>query len=188
MARTIDLEACRPKPVSTIAKTAVLRLLPLHGAVTQLGADEQRKLDAIHRLLAAHARDAVYDIRVITVPQASTSLFARTVLLISLPALRLLTAEELQALVAHEMGHEYVWTQYADARSRNDAKQLRELELACDTIAVRVLAEQAISPERLQTGIEKTLWYNRDRLGVALNENHYPSLKQRRRLIKRLSS
>src|SRR5579875_2385035 len=151
MARTIDLEECRPKPVSAIAKTAAVRSLPPHGAVTQLGAGERRKLDAIHRLLAAHARDAVYDIRVIAVPEACTALFARAVLLISLPALRLLTAEELQALVAHEMGHEYVWKEYGDARSRNDTKQLRELELVCDAIAVRTLLDQGVSPQRLQT-------------------------------------
>jgi Zn-dependent protease with chaperone function len=36
-------------------------------------------------------------------------LYGRAVLLISLPALRLLRAEQLEALVAHEIAHEYWW-------------------------------------------------------------------------------
>lgn len=31
-----------------------------------------------------------------------------------------------KALVAHEIGHEYVWQQFADARGCNDMKRLRE--------------------------------------------------------------
>ncbi len=122
----------------------------------------------------------------ITVPQAWTGLYERAVLLISLPALTLVTADELQALVAHEIGHEYVWQQYADAKSRKDAKRLRELELVCDAIAVRTLVHEGVSPWLLQTANEKVWWYNRERLGVALDQDNYPSLKQRRELIRQM--
>jgi hypothetical protein len=183
MVRTLDLDACRPEPVSAAEKATVLQSLPAHGGVTQLSAGERRKMDAIRQLLHTQGRDTVYDLRVIAVPQAWTGLYEKAVLLISLPALTLLDSEELQALAAHEIGHEYVWQQYADAKSRSDTKRLRELELVCDAIALRTLAHEGVSPERLQTAIEKDSWYNRERLGVALNQNNYPSLKERRKLI-----
>jgi hypothetical protein len=100
----------------------------------------------------------------------------------------LLTAEELQALVAHEIGHEYVWQKYASAKTRGDAKRLRELELVCDAIAVATLTILGLPPDRLETATEKIFRYNRERFGMALNQANYPSLKQRGQLIKRLKS
>lgn len=185
--RTLDLDACLPAPITIAEKAAVLRSLPVDGAVTKLGIGEQRKLDAIGRVLRVHRRIGVYDIRVISVTQAWTGPHQRAVLLISLPALTLLTSVELEALVAHEIGHEYVWQQYADAKSRKDAKRLRELELVCDAIAVRMLAKEGLSPQRLQTATEKVFWYNRERLGVAFDQGNYPSLKERRQLIRKMS-
>lgn len=185
--RKLDLDACRPAPVTIAEKTAVLQSLPRDGAVTQLGKGERRKLDAIDRLLRLHERNGVYDVRVISVTQAWTGLHQRAVLLISLHALTLLTSEELEALVAHEIGHEYVWQQYAHAKLSGDTRQLRELELVCDAIAIRTLVRLGILPERLQTATEKISWYNRERLGVALDQSNYPSLKERRQLIKQMS-
>lgn len=187
MVRTIDLDACRPTPVSAVEKAAVLRSLPTEGAMMQLGASERRKLDAMSRVLRANARDSVYDIKVITVPQAWTGLYEKAVVLISRQTLALLSSEELQALVAHEIGHGYVWRQYADAKSHKDTKRLRELELVCDAIAIRALAREGVSPHRLQTANEKVYRYNHERFGVALNEGSYPSTKERRQLIKNMS-
>jgi hypothetical protein len=187
MVRTIDFDACHPEPISAVEKAAVLQSLPAGGTVLQLDRCERSKLDAIGPVLRVHGRDGVYDVRVIAVPQAWTGLYERTVLLISLPALTLLKAEELQALVAHEMGHEYVWKQYTDAKLRRDTNRLRELELVCDAIAIRTLALVGIPPERLQTATEKVFRYNRERIGVALDQDSYPSLNERRQLIKQLS-
>jgi hypothetical protein len=186
--RNIDLDACRPAPVSFEEKTRALQFLPAEGSVTQLGGDERRKLEAIEPVLRAHRRIGIYEVRVISVPQAWTGLHQRAVLLISLPALRLVAPDELAALVAHEIGHEYVWQQFADAKAHRDAGRLRELELICDAIAVRTLVHLGRRPERLQTAIEKTSWYNRERLGVALNEGDYPSLKERKQVLKEMSS
>jgi hypothetical protein len=85
--RAIDLDACRPEPVSSVEKAAILQSLPAQGGVNQLSAGESDKLGAINRVLSAHARDGVYEVRVIAVPQAWTGLHGRAVLLISLPAL-----------------------------------------------------------------------------------------------------
>ena len=60
-----------------------------------------------------------YGLRLITVGGlAFVGLHARTVLLISREALRLLDAKELLAIGAHELGHDYVWDDYAEARQR----------------------------------------------------------------------
>jgi hypothetical protein len=48
----------------------------------------------------------------------------------------LLDAEELQALVAHEVGHEYVWTERERLFRMADPSRLKDLELMCDGIAI----------------------------------------------------
>lgn len=95
--RTIDLDACRPDPIGAAEKAVARKMLPAQGAVRQLAADDRAKLDGVTRVLRLHGRDNVYDVIVIAVPQAWTGLHQRAVLLISLPALNLLKAEELQA-------------------------------------------------------------------------------------------
>jgi Zn-dependent protease with chaperone function len=185
--RKLDLDACRPAPVSIAERARVLQSLPVNGVVTQLGRGERRKLEAVGKVLRAHGRSGVYDVKVISVPQAWTGLYERAVLLISLPVLTLLSSEEVEALVAHEIGHEYVWQQYADAKAHRDTRGIRELELVCDAIATRTLKRVSIAPERLQTATEKISWYNRERLGVALDQGKYPSINERRRVIKQMS-
>jgi hypothetical protein len=182
------LNACRPEPVSALEKEAVLRSLPVDGAVTHFSTGERRKLEKIDAVLRAQSREGVYEVRIIIVPQAWTGLHARAVLLISMPALVLLTSEELQALVAHEIGHEYVWQQYESAKSRKDAKRLRELELVCDAIAIATLRRIRVVPERLESATEKVFSYNRQRFGVALNNGNYPSLEARKQLIKNMTN
>jgi hypothetical protein len=186
--RKLDLDTCRPEPVSALQKAAVLRSLPVDGEVTHFSTGERRKLAELDPVLRAQSRKGVYEIKIITVPQAWTGLHARSVLLISMPALVLLTSEELQALVAHEIGHEYVWQQYESARARKDAKRLRELELVCDAIAIATLRRIGVAPESLESATEKVFSYNRERLGVALNNGHYPSFKARRKFIREMMS
>jgi len=185
--RKLDLDACRPEPVSALEKAAVLRSLPVDGAVTHFSTGDRRKLEELDPVLRAQSRQGVYEVRIITVPQAWTGLYARSVLLISMPALVLLTSEELQALVAHEIGHEYVWQQYESAKTRKDAKRLRELELVCDAIAIATLRRIGVAPERLESASEKVFSYNRERLGVALNDDNYPSVRERTHLIKKMT-
>jgi hypothetical protein len=184
----VDLDACRPAPVDAEEKTLVLKSLPSEGEVTQLTESERQKLKDLGPVLRLHAREGVYELKVIAVPQAWVGLHGRAVLLITLPALRLLDSEELQALVAHEIGHEYVWQEYALARTRNDTARLRELELACDSIAVLTLARIGVKPDRLVTALAKGRRFNHDRFGQPNNENSYPSLQARRKLVKRISA
>jgi hypothetical protein len=184
----MDLDTCRPAPVDAEEKAFVLKSLPSEGEVTELTESERQKLKELGPVLRLHAREGVYELKVIALPQAWVGLYERAVLLMSLPALRLLDSEELQAVVAHEIGHEYVWQEYALARTHNDIARLRELELACDALAVLTLARIGVKPDRLVTAVEKGLRFNRDRFGRPNNENSYPSLKARRELVKRMSA
>jgi Zn-dependent protease with chaperone function len=65
-------------------------------------------------VLEAAQRASVYAVMVIDEPQARVGLNARTVVL-SRPALTLMSEEELQAVVAHETAHEYVHAEYERA-------------------------------------------------------------------------
>ena len=105
---------------------------------------------------------------------------------VSEPALDLLDREELQALVAHEVGHEYFWSEYFRARRDDDRSLLRTLELLCDGFAIVTLRRAGMDPERLTSALDKVGRYNRDRFGAALNEDHYPAMGERRKFARRL--
>jgi hypothetical protein len=97
------LNACRPEPVSNQEKQSLLASLPERGEVKNLTEDQKRKLSSLNAVLALHARNDVYVVKVIDVPQAWTGLYGRGVLLISAALLNVVSSGELQALVAHDL-------------------------------------------------------------------------------------
>jgi hypothetical protein len=177
------LGRCRPAPVSAANKVAVLATLPPEGEVGQLTPAQRAKLNDVVWVLRVYGRENVWEIKCIDVPQAWTGLHGRAVLLISLPALNLLSPAELQALVAHEAGHEYLLGDWLSARAAGDAARLRDLEKLCDKIAVVGLIEVGRRPLDLARAIEKVYSYNCARFGIALNEEHYPTPGQRRQSL-----
>ena len=58
-------------------------------------------------MLRYHHRQGVLQLKLVTVGYAFVGLHARTVLLVSREALDLLEGPMLQALIGHEIGHEY---------------------------------------------------------------------------------
>jgi hypothetical protein len=179
-------DSVRPPPVSPAEREGALAMLPAEGEVHDLDAAQRSKLAAARGILELHRREAVYVLKVIDVPQATVALHARAVVLVSEPALDLLDPEELQALVAHEVGHEYLWSEYLAARRDGDRLLLRTLELRCDGLAIVTLRRAGTDPARLTSALEKILRYNRDRFGAALNEKDYPAIGERRRFARRL--
>jgi hypothetical protein len=179
------LEAVRPAPLSAEDIGLILRMLPPTGEVTDLRSQAQRKVGLVWQLLAATRRDW-YQVKVIDVPQAVVALHARSVVLISAPALAVLNGAELQALAAHEIGHEYLWARYERARRDADRESLKELELLCDAIAIVTLRKLGMNPSRLIDGIEKIGQYNRERLGTATNESDYPTVAERRTFVQQI--
>jgi len=182
------LETTRPAPVSAEDKARVLRTLPLDGEVTDLSASARQKIAALTELLRATGGESVYEIKVIDVPQAAIALYARALILVSEAALTLLDADELQASLAHEMGHGYVWTERERAFQLGDHKRLKDLELVCDAIAIVTLHGLGMDVSRLMSGVEKTSRFNRQRLGTANNEGDYPTLAQRQAFARAMSA
>ena len=174
------LKTARPEPVSAEDKARALTSLPEEGEVTNLNAAARQKLAALVEVLRATDRDSVYDIKVIAVPQAAIALHARAIILISEPALTLLDADELQSLVAHEVGHEYVWAERERSFRLADRSRLKDLELMCDAIAIVTLHGLGMDVSRLMTGIQKISRFNRERFGTAHNEKDYPTVAERR--------
>jgi hypothetical protein len=181
-----ELTLRRPDPVGTETRDEIVRTLPLEGEVRKLSLPQLNKVASLRRILEVHARASVYVVKVIAVPQAIVALHARCILLVSETGLAIWSAEELEALAAHEIGHEYIWNKYYDALAGNWQEQLQQLELYCDGISILTLTAAGVDPSNLTSALEKGICYNRARLGAARNENSYPSFSRRARFHKRL--
>ena len=180
------LAELRPAPVSAAVRERTLALLPVEGRLTPTAA-EAEKLAATERILDYHQRLGVHAVVLIDVPQAYVGLVDRAAILVSRSALRSLTAAELQALVAHEVGHEFFWAEHQRAEAAGDARRLRDLELRCDVIAVLSLLELGLEPSALISAARKLLSTNTV-LGATANGTRYPDLSERARVVERLSA
>jgi hypothetical protein len=179
-----DLDKARPQPVTPELKAIVLSSLPKEGRVTKFKEPQLRKLASLDAILQLHQRESVYEyvvFKAVPLPFAFIGLRHRAALLISDAALDLLDVEELQASVAHEIGHEYVWANYLEASQRNDEHRLKELELICDGIAILTLRRVGLGPAPLLTATERITDFNRLNTGPAANAERYPSADERRR-------
>ena len=180
------LRTLRPSPASPADRAQALADFPKESqkSVLEPTATERAKLAALDVILAYHERLQVYQIKVIDVPMAAVNRYPPAVVLISRPALRLLSVPELQATVAHEIGHEY-FQDYADLRARQDTVGLQVLELKCDGIAVLTLLELGIEPVHLYRATEKMGRFNevpKERWG----KNGYPHPRDRERFARAL--
>ena len=178
-----NLERGRPPAVTPELKALIRDSLPREGRVKELRPAARRKLASLEQVLRVHQRQAVYDVMVISVPQAFIGLHARAILLISEAALNLFDSEELQALIAHEIGHEYIWDHYEKARQIQDHRRLQELELLCDCVAIITLRQARLDPSRLIAGFEKIARFN-SRFGKPLNEDRYPPIVERKEFVR----
>ena len=182
------LDTNRPKPVSAQHKARMLSMLPAKGEVIDLDDSARWKLAGLSRLLQRTEWDSVYELKVIDVPFARVGTYERTAILISESVFTLLDSEELQALVAHEIGHEYVGVDYERASAREDHRRLKDLELLCDAIAIVTLYGLDMDPSRLMSGIEKIARYNRRFFETAVDESNYPTLSERRQFARAVAA
>jgi hypothetical protein len=171
----------RPAPLSAQARALVVAALPREGELSPTAAEEA-KIAALAPVFDLHERKGLVVVKVIDVGHAFVGLHAKTVLLLSRDALSLLAGDELQALAAHELGHESFWNEYAEARAAGDDARLQELELVCDGVAVATLRRLGRGPENLVDAVTKMTRYN-ERLHATGTAGRYVSLKERRRYI-----
>ena len=181
-----ELQSRGPASVGQETRSAIVRTLPAEGEVKDLSASQRKKLRSLRVILDVHGRASVYVVKVIAVPEAVVALHAKCVLLISEPGLAIWSIEELQALAAHEIGHEYVWDRYYDARAGNRQEELQQLELYCDGISILTLTAVGVDPSNLTSAVKKSICYNRAHLGLARNEGSYPNFSRRARFHKTL--
>ena len=179
-----DLDKSRPQSVPPDFRARVLGALPKEGRITKLKEPQRQKLDSLGIVLRLHQRQPIYEFAIYESapkPFAFIGLHQRAVLLISDIALNLLTAAELQASVAHEIGHEYVWEEYLAAAARNDARRLKELELICDGVAILTMQRAGIDPAALVTAAQNIASFNASSTGPSAHLHRYPSDAERRR-------
>ena len=93
----------RTERITTDQLNAALYRLPAQGELIP-DAQEVAKLARLDALFASCSRIADVVTKVVDLPRARIGLYARSILLVSRPALNLLTAVELQAVAAHELG------------------------------------------------------------------------------------
>ena len=177
------LDENRPAPVPAAMRARVLAGLPKKGDVQVLDDGARRKLAALAPILETARRASVYAVKVIDVPHAFVGLHARSVLLISRPALGLMSEDELRAVVAHETAHEYVHAEYERATAEGRSGRLQDLELICDIIAVLTLRAIGQDAWSLVAGIEKLLRFNHFHFGSEIDNPEYPSPLLRRSVV-----
>ena len=114
------------------------------------------------------------------VAYARIAVFERSVILISKSAFMLLDAEDLQALAAHEIAHEYFTVDYASAVTNRDHRRLKDLELLCDAIAIVTVHRLGMNPARLLGAVEKITRYNQKRYPTRIDGINYPTIAERR--------
>jgi hypothetical protein len=178
------LRAMRPPRADPRERARALAVLPETGEL-QPDRREREKLDALDAVVAYHDRTGAYAVMLIDVPQAAVGLHERALIFISRPALRIVSSAELQALVAHEIGHEYFWADFERTRRQRDKLGRRELELKCDGIAMLTLIGLGLDPTRLSNGLGKLTRFN-ERFGTMVDAEGYPTLDNRRRFLKDL--
>ena len=181
---TLLRELRRPAPPAA-SRALILESLPIEGGLSPTDR-EARQLSSLRPLLRWHDREDSIEVRLFTYGGgAFTGLYDRTVLLISRETLGPLNPDELVAIVAHELGHDYVSDEYEQATQQGDDHRLQELELRCDGIAVIAMARLSLNPERLVSSLTKLSRHNA-RVGTSngVNEARYVSLEQRARFIR----
>ncbi len=172
------LNSHRPPPVASELAASIVAALPTKGEVKRLTVSDMQKLESLSAVLRAHGREQTYLIKVVDSRQARVGLHARFIVLVTTTALRILSPAQLQAIVAHEIGHEYVWDEYQAARQKGNRNWLRALELFCDGVAIVTLTRIGAAPATL-TGALKLLDTS-DRLNGLVSEDYsYPSVAER---------
>jgi hypothetical protein len=176
----------RPPLVDPELAARVVASLPKVGEVKRLAGWQVHKLGFLSAVLRAHGREEVYLVKVVDSAQARVGLHARFVLLLTSTTLRLLSPAQLQAIVAHEIGHEYVWDEFEAARREGDWSRLRALELFCDGVALVTMAR--IGPDRdALTNALRVMAASDHRNGILWDDRSYPSLAERAKFAREIS-
>ena len=169
------LKLTRPKPVSPEHKKAAIANLPPNGEM-EPSAKGRVKLAALAPVLESYDRSGVIEIKVIRDKETTfIGLYERCALIITEKALDLLSREELQAVVAHELAHELFWDEYRLAREGGQDDKVQEIDLRCDGMAIFTLARLGLDPRQLVSAVQRMTRYSQDTWGA----NYYAAPDER---------
>jgi hypothetical protein len=178
------LDRLRKPALSPQERSLVRAALPRDGELIP-SRRQAEKLSALQQVLQYHRRDGQIEVKVVDAFQLAVGLHARSFILISAPALRLLDSEELQALAAHELGHDYFWNEFQEAVGTNNEERAQELELRCDAVAVFTLTDLGLNPRKLLSALTTGYALN-TRFGPPLNGKLYVPEQERVRFLQAL--
>ena len=180
------LESHQPLVISSELQTRILSALPSEGELTPTTV-ERAKVTALDPVLKIYRRLGSVSVKVVDVPYAHVAMHGRVILLVTREALSLITVSEFQAIVAHELAHEFFWDDYDAALKGGEYERLQELELRCDGIAVMILRALGIDPAHLARAAVKVTRHN-ERRGGAFDTARHVSLTIRLAFIRRVDS
>ena len=165
-------------PVSPDQRARLIAMIRKEDVVSP-SAQRQAKLDAVRPVLEYHERSTI-EVKILRLGLAWAAMLEGAAVVVSEEAVDLLTAEELQAVVAHELGHEYFAAEYEAARQGKDYDRVKEVELRCDALAIITMKGLGMNPSSLLSGVSRLTQFNEQR-GVRNNPNLVTSIDDRRR-------
>jgi hypothetical protein len=171
------LESIRPAAVSADGKARSLAMVRKEDVI-EPSAARQAKLAALRPVLEYLQRDTVIEVRILRLNLAWAGLLGGAAILVSDEAIDLLTAHELQAVVAHELAHEYFSDEYEAARHDMRYDRVKEIELRCDGVSIITLRRLGLDPASLLSAVSKLTKFN-DRRRFPNNPNLVPSVEER---------
>lgn len=172
------LKSIRPVGVSAEQRARLVASIRKEDIVAP-SPERQIKLNALRPVLEYHERAAV-EVKILhfPIPLAWAGFLEGAAVVVSEDALDLLTAEELQAVIAHELGHEYFAAEFESARKNKQWNKVKEVELRCDAISIITMKSLGLNPDSLVSGVSKLTKFNEGH-GVKSNPNLVTSLDDR---------
>ena len=171
------LKSIRPAAVSAEKKARSLAMVRKEDVI-EPSAKRQAKLDALHPVLEYLERDTGIEVKILRLRLGWAGSLGGATVLVSEEAIDLLTAEELQAVVAHELAHEYFADEYEAARHDMRYDTVKEIELRCDAVSIITMKGLRLDSGALLSGVAKLTKFN-ERRGFANNPNLVPSVEER---------
>jgi hypothetical protein len=171
------LKSIRPAGVSADQRVRLVASIRKEDIVSP-SAQRQAKLDALRPILAYHDRAGI-EVKILRLGLAWAGMLEGAAVVVSEEAVDVLTAEELQAVIAHELGHEYFAAEYEAARQNKQYDTVKGVELRCDAVAIITMRRLRLNPTSLISGVSKLTKFNEAR-GVKNNPDLVSSVDERR--------
>jgi hypothetical protein len=178
------VKSIRPAGVSAEQRSRLVASIRKEDIVSP-SPQRQAKLDALVPILTYHDRAGI-EVKILRLGLAWAGMLEGAAVVVSEEAIDILTPEELQAVVAHEIGHEYFAAEYEPARKNKQYDKVREVELRCDAVAIITMKSLGLNPNSLLSGVSKLTKFNEGRR-VRNNPDLVTSLDERLRFFQAIT-